>query len=253
MELSERTSGWVILVNDSKKSIEAFHVSVECEISEAKGGGGTQYTYDSLQSPGSRHSSPSFGGKIVLQDDVIAPKGQLISSTRLSPQPSGCERKADITAVIYSDGSYEGDEMAARAIQAQRDGTADGVRYWADRFHRESAHAPVDAVIDQANMFSQVANSHGGCNGASLACEYWTGRRFVDLNVANWLEGSKQSTADHRYKQTVELIEAWQRKIDTDSALKKMDITFSLPTALTEQIVQWNKIQEKITVLTAKQ
>jgi hypothetical protein len=33
MELSDRISGWVILVNDSENPIEAFHISARCGLS----------------------------------------------------------------------------------------------------------------------------------------------------------------------------------------------------------------------------
>jgi hypothetical protein len=235
MELSDGTSGWVILVNDSERPIEAFYFSGQCNAINARGGAGVQFSYDALQSPGTVSGHPGLDGKFLSQKDVVAPKGRMISMTKLELQQSGCDWKGDIDAVIYSDGSYEGDEMIARGMAAQRDGIAAGVAYWRDRFNRENTDAVnLDAINAEAQRLKKEDSakswSSSGCRKSPLTCEYWKGRYQVDSNVALWLQkGAIKDTPEDRYRKTVQSIERWQKKIDDNVALKRLDVTFPPP------------------------
>ena len=235
MELSDRTSGWVILVNDSDKPIEAFYFSGQCNDVNARGGVGTYFTYDALQSPGTVSGHPGLDGKFLSQRDTVAPKGRMISMTKLMPQQSGCDWKGDINAVIYSDGSYEGDEMIARGIVALRDGIAAGVEYWQQRFNHENPDAvDLDTVNADAQRLKKQdyakSWSSSGCHTSTLPCEYWKGRYQVDSSVAMWLRGvALKDTHEEAYKKTAQIIERWQKKIDKNVALKRLDVTFPQP------------------------
>jgi len=235
LELSDRTSGWVILVNDSEKPIEAFYFSGQCNDVNARGGAGTYFTYDALQSSGTVSGHPGLDGKSLSQRDVAAPKGRYVSMTKLAPQQSGCEWKGDISAVIYSDGSYEGDEMIARGMAAYRDGIAAGVEYWQQRFNHES---PDTVGLDTVNADAQRLKkedfgkswSSSGCHTSTPQCEYWKGRYQVDSSVAMWLGGvALKDTHEEAYKKTAQIIERWQKKIDKNVALKRLDVTFPQP------------------------
>jgi hypothetical protein len=231
MELSDRTSGWVILVNDSDKPIEAFYFSGQCNALNAGGGAGMQFTYDALENPSTMSGHPGLDGKFLSQRDTVAPKGRMISMTKLVPQQSGCDWKGDISAVIYSDGSYEGDEMIARGIAALRDGIAASVAYWQDKFNRESPEAvDLDAVNTEAQRLTKedfAKTMFPGCRKSPLACEYWKGRHQVDSNVAMWLRGvALKDTHEEAYKKTAQIIERWQKKIDNNVALKRLDVVF---------------------------
>jgi hypothetical protein len=234
MELSDRTSGWVILVNDSDKPIEAFYFSAQCNDVNARGGAGMQFTYDALQNPSTMSGHPGLDGKFLSQRDVVAPKGRFVSLTKLVPQQSGCDWKGDINAVIYSDGSYEGDEMIARGIAALRDGIAASVAYWQGRFNRESPEAvDLDAVNADAQRLTKedfAKTMFPGCRNSPLACEYWKGRHQVDSSVAMWLRRvALKDTHEEAYKKTAQIIERWQKKIDNNVALKRLDVTFPQP------------------------
>jgi hypothetical protein len=87
-----------------------------------------EQTEDSLDGPGTIASIPDV--RAAMQSDITGQGKRRISFLKLNPQPSGCAWKAEINAVIYSDGSYEGDEIAMRGMAARRDGIAAGVRYW---------------------------------------------------------------------------------------------------------------------------
>src|SRR5580700_6004196 len=128
MELSDGTSGWVILVNDSEKTVEAYHLSAKC-MSEGRPRMGMEASYDALDSAGTSRSGP---GKVIAgiftHSDVAEPGTRMVSMENLAPQPFGCVWDAKFDAVIYADGSYEGDEMKVRRLQARRDGVVADVK-----------------------------------------------------------------------------------------------------------------------------
>ena len=236
MELSDGTSGWVILVNDSQKTIEAYHFSAKCS-GVRPGESGLELSYDALDFVGTVIGVQGPGGG-VTQHDVAEPGARIVVLDHLLPQPS-CEWKADINAVLYADGSYEGDEMSARGLQARRDGIAASVKYWADRLSQESAGKPnLEATQTDAERLTQEdekkAHMFPGCGKLPLACQYWSGRSHVDRNVAHQAKSQKDGS-EGSYRRIVQFITRWEKKMEADVALKKLDAVFPLAAALAEE------------------
>jgi hypothetical protein len=235
MELSDGTSGWGILVNDSQKTIEAYHFSAKCR-GVRPGESGLELSYDALDFDGTVIGFQGPGG-LVTQRDVSEP-GARIAVQQLLPQPS-CEWKADINAVLYADGSYEGDEMSARGLQARRDGIAASVKYWTDRLSQESAGKPnLEATHTDAERLTQEdekkAHMFPGCGKLPLTCQYWRGRSHVDRSVALKAKSQKDGS-EGSYRRIVQFVTRWEKKIEADVALKKLDAVFPLAAALAEE------------------
>ncbi len=120
-ELTAGTSGNLILENDARSSIEAFHYKAQC------GNGATEGSQDILgiqngQFLGIVGDRPQHG--------PVRPWERVTFRENFYPNSSGCEWKVEVTAVLFSDGSYEGDKAQARAMQARRDGIVAAVGYW---------------------------------------------------------------------------------------------------------------------------
>jgi hypothetical protein len=238
VELSDRTSGTIIFVNDSKKPIEAFSISGRCGDHN-----GANDMYDGLNS---------------AWDKTIEPGNQMPSS-RLVPQPVLCDWEAKVDAVIYTDGTYEGDENAIRILEAKRDGIVTGVRYWAARLNRIGpTQEDLEAILAAANRMYQEdsvkANSATTSNDPQftqlwITRNYWSGRSQaaddIAINLKWWL--SKYDPEESR-KRLMQIIKPWQKKIDNDVALKKLDAAFPLPTALAQQSEQLQAQAQKITI-----
>lgn len=229
-ELSDGTSGWIILVNDSQKPIETFSLTGKC------GTISTEFVHDSLD--GSRTGSlhPAAG----KQSDTIKPGERFFSITKLLPQSSGCTWKVEVNAAIYTDGTYDGDENVVRALQARRDGILAAAQDWTERLEVEFARkTAAEIVIADAKRLAEedlkkmMAPS---CSSKPLACGYWQGRRHVDANVALHLERSNKDL-DAVYAWNIQDIERWRKKIDTDGAFKRMDAIFPIMAELAAETI----------------
>ena len=227
MQLSNGTSGWVALVNDSEKPIEAFHFTGQCGNMI-----GNDFTYDALDSAGSRMLHPSIDGQAFDQNDVVKPGERMFSMVNLLPQPSGCAWQGDIDAVIFADGTYEGNETTVRGMQARRDGIAAALKYWAQQLHQQAQdNTDADALALEAKDLSHEdfkKTMFPGCHKSPLACEYWRGRQQVDANIESWGK-VKNGSAQKRYGSVLHSMERWQTKMDNDPALTKLDEIFPLP------------------------
>ncbi len=229
MQLSNGTSGWVAIINDSQRPIEAFHFAGQC------GNGAESFTYDALDGPGSVMSHPPVDGHDLSQSVIVKPGERMYSHVNLLPQPSGCVWQGDIDAVIFADGTYEGDETTARNMQAHRDGIAAALRYWAGQFRQPAGDIPdLAAIVLKAEALSDAdfkKTMFPECRKNPLACEYWTGRRQVDSLIKLW-GGNTIGDTQRRYAGVLRFRERWQTKVDKDTALIELDETFPLPADL---------------------
>jgi hypothetical protein len=101
----------VALVNDSDKTIETFHITSDLEDE----GGITQDALDLVSHEGSITFS---GQETVMQNTIIKPGARFISLGRGSVSGRGvrvCVPK--IEAVLFTDGTFEGDEPILRGIE----------------------------------------------------------------------------------------------------------------------------------------
>lgn len=214
LEFSDRSSGWVILVNDSPKPIEAFSVTATC------GAVSASPTYDALDFSGGGTPHPAVKG---LQPALIQPGQRFFSRVNLAPQPAGCAWQGKVAGVIYSDGTYDGEESAVRDLQARRAGIEAALQYWTNVQlvgHEQtvaangSTYAESLAADDLAKTWAYT------CRDEPEVCSYWAGRRHVDQNVAVQM---KRSAAMNPY------LDRWTAKFDADAAFKTLAVTFPSP------------------------
>jgi hypothetical protein len=214
LQFSDGTSGWVILVNDSQKPIEAFTVKAAC------GTLSSTPTYDALEFSGGGTSHPAVKG---LQPSIIQPGQRFFALVNLAPQPSGCAWQGQVAGVIYADGTYDGEESAVRDLQARRAGIAAALQYWTNvqlLGHEQTvaANGPSNAEnLSQDDLAKTWAYT---CRDEPAVCAYWSGRRQVDQNVAHQM---KHNAAMAPY------LDRWTAKFDADEAFKKLQLTFPSP------------------------
>lgn len=225
MELSDGTTGYLILANDSSKTIEAFHFNATCKRTDGGMGGSTSAEYDKLWTsstvgPAARGHD---GRPIGPQPDVIAPGQRMQTLTDFS-QPEICAWKPDIDAVIYFDGTYEGSNNGVRSLQIWRDGFADELQYWSTKLHPESS-TPFDpyAISREAEW---RAEWHMG-RPEGLLNDYQSGRGQVDRSLSLLAYGNPPPDELHRSE--LDLIDRWKKKLDDDVAFKKMNAIFPPP------------------------
>lgn len=227
VELTDGTSGYVILVNASAKTIEAFHLTTTCGNSA-----GSPY-YDKLSK--SDTSGPpviDHDGRWVgpLQSQVIAPGQRLQTAIRLAPYPNGCSWNADVDGVIYSDGTYEGSDEGVRSLQGWRDGLADELQYWSTKLQQETPADPY-AIAKEAKQRAETY-MHQPYRGPIHSLRYYRyGEEVVASTLAIKANGNPSPEKLHRRE--IDLIDQWQKKLDDDVAFKKLNAIFPLPVEAT--------------------
>jgi hypothetical protein len=234
-ELSNGTSGWLALINDSAQPIEAFHYKARC------GNGGMGFSHDVLDFPGNKSSQPPVGGYQPDREDIVKPGDRRYFMLNLPPQTSGCAWQGDIDAVIFANGTFDGDETIVRGMQARRDGIAAAIgdwkerlRNWTEQVHQQTGDTNPDPLSLKAKDLSDEDSQKTmfpGCREKPTACEYWKGRKHVDSNIAIWAAG-KSDSAVERHHILLGMIEKWQTKMDKDTAFVELDQTFPLPADL---------------------
>src|SRR5579863_6271375 len=185
LELSQATHRY-ILINDSRKPIEAFSASQSCI------NGGDYSGEDVLVCPGICSDVHGPDGRRPSKSGRLEPGGwwdTMAPMTSASKQGvETCRPRVD--AVIFSDGSYEGEAAAVKSLQARRYGIADEVSYWAQRF-REKDLSKSNAGALRLDAQRLVAGDHAEYLRASPSREvrsspptalqmYWSGRQVVD-------------------------------------------------------------------------
>ena len=214
VELSDRTSGWVILVNDSQKPIEAFTVTATC------GAMTTTPTYDALEFSGGGTPHPAVKG---LQPSLIQPGQRFYARVNLAPQPSRCAWHEQVAGVIYADGTYDGEDNAVRDLQARRAGIAAALQFWSNEQlgGHEQTVAASGSTYAESLADDDLAKTWGyTCREEPAVCAYWSGRRHVDQNIAQLM---KHDGAMSPY------LDRWTAKLDADSAFKALQVTFPSP------------------------
>lgn len=245
LELSHATQGVsrYILINDSRKPIEAFLASQWC-ISGGESSGG-----DVLDGPGLSSDVHGPDGSRPPKSGFLEPGGwwdTMAPTTSTSKQ--GVETcRPQVDAVIFSDGSYQGEAAAVRALQAQRDGFAVEVSYWAQRFSETdlSQLNPAALRMDAENLvagdsaeYLKASKSRLGPSNPPTALQmYWSGRQEVDNDVLLWLQRepaseSRQfaagSTSEGAVQRIASSIAEWKNKIDSDVAMKQLEVLLPL-------------------------
>lgn len=249
VELSDGTSGRVILLNDSAKPIEAFFIWQQCgtaigmsihDTQRPSGSGFSAHIQDALSGPGDRIGIPGSRERMAV---VVAPGGRFISSMSIASDPRSMKCEVKIIAGVFTDGSTEGVVQALSSMQASRDGIASGVRHWNATLNPASGEMPdPEAILSDAESRSltdqqKLQISHGPVLRILLtpAYNYWTGRSQVDNWIANSMKDElpRHDPAD-ALKSLARMIGYWQKKMDTDVAMKKLALAFPLPDGIDE-------------------
>jgi hypothetical protein len=218
LEFSDRTSGWVILVNDSQKPIEAFTIKATC------GATSTTPTYDALEFAAGGTSHPAVKGS---QPSLIQPGQRFYASVNLAPQPSGCAWQGQVAGVIYADGTYDGEEATVRDLQARRAGIAAALQYWANQQlvgHEQTVAANGPSHAERLSEEDFAKTWTYTCRDQPAVCAYWSGRHHVDQNVAQLLK---------RNAQMGPYLDRWTAKVEADAAFKTLEPIF--PSPITER------------------
>jgi len=206
----------LVLVNDSERAIEAFSVRQTCaksgEFTAAILYNGLRGTTGIIES--GEHRGVGGGWK--------SPSGDL-----------ACD--AQLEAVFFADGSFEGNEAAVRGLKARSDGITASVNYWVDRIKREKPDGStlgllVDAIkqrvaADKAQQGRYPLNPEQGT--PPLLWEYWEGMREVDSALAARFPRDLSTVNTNELLQRVtDYMERRKADIDGTEALQKLNSVF---------------------------
>jgi hypothetical protein len=225
VELSNGASGRVMVVNDSDLPMEAFHLQGEC------GNVGDEFSDDELDFWGVGGALRGPDGRYFRSPYLLESHQKGVTIHMLAAQPSSCSWRAKIDAVVYVDGSYEGDELEVRGLQAHRDGLSAAVQYWVERLGRESAPTPdiKGAMAEAEKLKQRDVMRWRGCGKAPLACQYWWGRYQVDGIIGLELKAQPNEDDVGVWRRVSAKVVSWRRKIEADGAFQKLDVAFPLP------------------------
>jgi hypothetical protein len=252
LELDDPKAGpqQVILVSDSEKSVDAFAASQQCPRRPDGTGSAAYANHDILDSPFLKGVSSDMrcaDGRLA-RGPVLETGECWRTALFMSPQKLDCQN--EVTAVIFSDGSLEGEDAAVRGLKAHRDGLAAGVHYWAGEISREK---PDGSTL--LALFNEVERSKAedqrkqreyhyqprlmlekdeSALPQALLWLYWSGRAQVDsdleLRFNSLIKGSSDvKTASEALRKIADEIDQWKTKIDSNPAQQKLNIDFPPP------------------------
>jgi hypothetical protein len=206
----------LVLVNDSEKAIEAFSVRQTCDKS---GEFTAAILYNGLRGTNGVIESGEHRG---LGGGWKSPSGDL-----------ACD--AQLEAVFFADGSFEGNDAAVRGLKARGDGITASVNYWVDRIRREKTDGTtlgslLDVIkqrvaVDKAQQGRYPLNREHGT--PPLLREYWEGRREVDAALeARFPRDLFTVKANELLQRVTDYMEKWKADIDGTEALQKLNTVF---------------------------
>ena len=237
LEFDDRILGsqQVILVNDSEKSIEAFGASQRCH--KARGGSGNDSTRDVLDNPsinGVSSDMQAAVGSGPPRSGVLETGARWRTAIAIFPENGDCQNQ--ITAVFFSDGSFEGEDAGVRGLKAHRDGLAAGIHYWADRISREkpdgstlnALQAEIKQRMAEDQMKQQKFPIHiTEVDTPPLLWQYWSGWLQVESTIEfHFPKDLSQGKASENFRRVADEINQWKTKIDGNLALQKLNIAF---------------------------
>jgi len=249
LELDDSKAGPkpVIFVSDSEKSLDAFAASQQCP-QDPNGNSSAAYgSHDILDSPFLRGVSSDMrcADRRLARGPVLKTGECWGTALFVSPQKGDCQN--EVTAVIFSDGSVEGEDAAVRGLKAHRDGLAAGVHYWAGRIGREKPDGSTllalfndverSKVEDQRKQREYHYQRRLMLEKAESALPqgllwlYWSGRLQVDTDLELRFNGlingsSGVKTATEALRTITDEIDQWKTKIDRNPAQQKLNTTF---------------------------
>jgi hypothetical protein len=146
-----------------------------------------------------------------------------------------CGAKFD--AVIFADGTYEGNEAAVRSLKALRDGLIAGVSYWARELNgRQSEELNESNLLYklESRLEEDIANQRRYDflqPGADLVetplYAYWEGRVAVDRGLKyKFSKISSDDSPSVTFQNFARFIAAWKMRIEAVVSVKKLNTTF---------------------------
>jgi hypothetical protein len=230
----------VILVNDSEKSIEAYGASQLCFKPKQYVGVDESRDILDISFRGTPSSMRAADGREPPRSGVLE-TGARRSTGIFIPENWDCETQ--VNAVLFSDGSFEGEDAAVRGLKSRRDGLAAGIHYWADRISREKPYgSTLDALRDEVKqrkvedqMKQRTYTSHPRLTFEKaeppipppLLGQYWSGWLAVEANIELLFpKDLSQEKASENFRKVADEINQWKAKIDGNLALQKLNIVF---------------------------
>ena len=219
-----------VLVNDSSQPIEAFHVLEKCDAGDG------WWDRDVLSGPGAPGgtSSDIHGAHGRFSRTIgVEPGGRWDGQHLGKDKGRECQERAD--AVIFADGSYEGDEASVRSLMAQRDGVAAELKYWAEKFKGENPDgSTLSSILAEARRRKKEDDAwlnsyrlYVNTEPEPLLREYWLGRWLVDQNLLVHLpEELPADKASAIFIHAAGFIGDWKEKFDNDVSMKKLSLIF---------------------------
>jgi len=241
LEFDDRKrSQQVILVNDSEKSIEAYGASQLCF--KPKQYRGVDDGQDILDAPfrGTPSSMRAADGSGPPRSGVLETGARWSMGISI---PENWDCQTHVNAVLFSDGSFEGEDAGVRGLKARRDGLAAAIHYWADRISREKPDgSTLDALLDelkQRKAQDQIVRTkykshpHLTFDKAEqpipppLLWQYWSGWLVAEGNLEFHLSKYlNQENAVESFRKIADEINHWKTRIDGNLALRKLNTVF---------------------------
>jgi hypothetical protein len=243
LESDDRAAGRqpVILVNDSEKSIEAYGASQLCFKAKVYTGVPNE-SRDILDNPfnGAASGMRAPDGSGPARSGVLETGARWRTNMATLPD---WDCRTQVNAVLFSDGSFEGEDTAVRGLKARRDGLAAAIHYWADRISREKPDgSTLDTLHDELkkrkaeDLLKQGkyrAQSNLTFEGAvppvppPVLEQYWSGWLSVDTNLEFQLSRYfTHENAGESFRKLADEINQWKTKIDGNLALQKLNVAF---------------------------
>ncbi len=202
------------VVNDSDKTIEAVHFSARCEPAHDTA---HWFFRDVLSS-----SSQTVG---------LKPSGRLQVLGFSAEENSSCAVHVD--AVLFADGTHDGNDSGLRAIQAHRDGVFVVLKYWSARLAKEGpetfdlASCNADAKRRSDEASTRFASLHKSGEEQPVGDAYREGRLNGEMNVfTEVIQLPHGKTATYDFHRLSDLVMAWMNRFDNDPSASTLSAEF---------------------------
>ena len=217
-----RSFSHLVLVNDSNKSIEAYSVLQTC-------GRYAQFDPNIL---GQGYQSSRF---VPLRGEsgVIKPGERRTLRGGWSYRPGDRSCDAQVEAVLFTDGSFEGEDALVRGLKGLGDGEAASVNYWVDRIKSEEPDGStlgllLDEIKEHVADDKAEANRYPNRRYRDRPLwEYWEGRLEVDLDIESLFPKDLSAVKPNDLlKRVTNYLEKRKTDIDGNETMQKLNTVF---------------------------